>query len=281
VSQVTKLAMQLPYPVKLIWSREEEIAQGAYRPQSAAVLKANVTANKRIAAFSNEYAQTESAESETAFLHNRHADPRVARTKDLQDTPIPSGNAMLAWVLLRIARTWGDDELERRAVSVFRLVEPALRRAPGAFAWALCGFADAPRPFRTGLWKILGDEQRHARAYFGRAAELGRGPLDCPVTGHFWNYRERLTTGRIAGIVLCLAGVAAVFAKGRIENLLSVQFTEGDLWIAAASACWGLYSVLLKARPSALEPLTRSCPIPFATSPKAGFPPACPPSRSR
>ena len=64
---------------------------------------------------------------------------RVPRIKELQDTPIPSGNSMLAWVLLRLARIWGDDELERRAVSVFRLVEPALRRAPGAFAWALCG----------------------------------------------------------------------------------------------------------------------------------------------
>jgi uncharacterized protein YyaL (SSP411 family) len=46
---------------------------------------------------------------------------------------------MLAWVLLRLARIWGDDELEKRAVSVFRLVEPAIRRAPAAFAWALCG----------------------------------------------------------------------------------------------------------------------------------------------
>ena len=77
-------------------------------------------------------------------------------------------------------------------------------------------------------------------------------------------YHERLTAGRIAGIVLCLAGVAAVFAKGRFDNLLSVRFTEGDLWIAAASACWGLYSVLLKARPSALDPLTRLCAISFA-----------------
>lgn len=76
VSQVTKLAMQLPYPVKLIWSREEEIAQGAYRPQSAALLKANVTAEKRIAAFSNDYAQTESAEAETTFIYNL---PVVAR----------------------------------------------------------------------------------------------------------------------------------------------------------------------------------------------------------
>ena len=65
------------------------------------------------------------------FLSPADGDQRVARTKDLQDTPIPSGNSMLAHVLLRLGRIWGDDELERRAVSVFRLVEPALQRAPG------------------------------------------------------------------------------------------------------------------------------------------------------
>jgi len=73
------------------------------------------------------------------YLADRLRDPLIPRTKDLQDTPIPSGNSMFAYVLLRLARIWGDDELERRAVSVFRLVEPALPRAPGAFAWALCG----------------------------------------------------------------------------------------------------------------------------------------------
>jgi uncharacterized protein len=72
------------------------------------------------------------------YLSPADGDERVPRTKDLQDTPIPSGNSMLAWVLLRLGRIWGDDELERRAVSVFRLVEPSLARAPGAFAWMLC-----------------------------------------------------------------------------------------------------------------------------------------------
>jgi uncharacterized protein len=72
------------------------------------------------------------------FLSPADGDVRVARTKDLQDTPIPSGNSMLAHVLLRLARLWGDDELEHRAVSVFRLAEPALRRAPGFFAWMVC-----------------------------------------------------------------------------------------------------------------------------------------------
>jgi len=73
------------------------------------------------------------------FLSPADGDARVARTKDLQDTPIPSGGSMLAYVLLRLARLWGDDELEQHAVSVFRLVEPQLRTVPGFFAWAACG----------------------------------------------------------------------------------------------------------------------------------------------
>jgi uncharacterized protein YyaL (SSP411 family) len=72
------------------------------------------------------------------YLSGADSDARVPRVKDLQDTPTPSGNSMLAWVLLRLSRIWGDDDLERRAVSVFRLAEPAIRRAPGAFAWTLC-----------------------------------------------------------------------------------------------------------------------------------------------
>jgi len=61
----------------------------------------------------------------------------VARRKDLEDQPTPSGNSMLASVLLRLARIYGDDELERRAVSVFRLVHRAAGRVPLAFGWAL------------------------------------------------------------------------------------------------------------------------------------------------
>jgi uncharacterized protein YyaL (SSP411 family) len=72
------------------------------------------------------------------FLVDRYRDPLVAKTKGLDDNPTPSGNSMLAHVLLRLGRIWGDDELERQAVGVLRLVEPALARAPGAFGWSLC-----------------------------------------------------------------------------------------------------------------------------------------------
>jgi uncharacterized protein YyaL (SSP411 family) len=62
----------------------------------------------------------------------------VSRKKQLDDHPTPSGNSMLAFVLLRLARIYGDEDLERRAVGVFRLVAPDLPRAPSAFGHLLC-----------------------------------------------------------------------------------------------------------------------------------------------
>jgi uncharacterized protein len=62
----------------------------------------------------------------------------VARPKDLEDHPLPAGNSMLAYVLLRLARIYGDDELERQGVNAIRLVADSLARVPHAFGWALC-----------------------------------------------------------------------------------------------------------------------------------------------
>ena len=107
-------------------------------------------------------------------------DARVPRTKDVQDTPIPSGNSMLAHVLLRLSRIWGEDELERRAVSVFRLSEPALRRAPGFFAWMLCAIDFWLSPPRE--LAIVGDVgspvARAALSPFQPRAVVAVGPSD-------------------------------------------------------------------------------------------------------
>jgi uncharacterized protein YyaL (SSP411 family) len=72
------------------------------------------------------------------FMSPSDGERLVARTKDLDDSPIPSGNSMLAWVLQRLARIYGEDELEHRAVSVLRLVGPSIARNPSFFAWSLC-----------------------------------------------------------------------------------------------------------------------------------------------
>jgi uncharacterized protein len=71
------------------------------------------------------------------FLTPVDGEQLVSRKKDFDDHPTPSGNSMLAYVLLRLARLWGDTELEREAVGVFRLVAPLLPQAPSAFGHTL------------------------------------------------------------------------------------------------------------------------------------------------
>jgi uncharacterized protein YyaL (SSP411 family) len=72
----------------------------------------------------------------------------VARKKEVDDHPTPSGNAMLAYVLVRLARIWGDDELEQRGASVLRLVHERLPRMPTAFGWMLVALHQHLAPHR-------------------------------------------------------------------------------------------------------------------------------------
>jgi uncharacterized protein YyaL (SSP411 family) len=72
------------------------------------------------------------------FLTPADGEQLVARQKAFDDNPTPAGSSMLAFVLLRLARIWGDDESERQAVGTLRLVRDLLPRAPSAFGWALC-----------------------------------------------------------------------------------------------------------------------------------------------
>jgi uncharacterized protein YyaL (SSP411 family) len=114
------------------------------------------------------------------FLTPSDGEKLVARQKDVDDSPTPSGNSMLAFVLLRIARIWGDDELERRAVGVLRLVRDVVSRAPSAFGWALCAldlYLSPPRELA-----IVGgpgsDIARAALRGFDPNAVVAFGPAD-------------------------------------------------------------------------------------------------------
>jgi uncharacterized protein len=72
------------------------------------------------------------------FLTPADGEQLVNRKKEFDDNPTPSGNSMLAFDLLRLARLWGDDELERRAVGVFRFAATQMPNAPSAFGHMLC-----------------------------------------------------------------------------------------------------------------------------------------------
>jgi len=70
IGQVVYIAKQTPYPVKLIWSREEEVQHGSYRPQASAHLKAALDKDGRIAGWTTDYAQSEDAARETRFVYD-------------------------------------------------------------------------------------------------------------------------------------------------------------------------------------------------------------------
>ena len=114
------------------------------------------------------------------FLAPTGGEELVARTKGLDDNPIPSGNSMLAHVLLRLARIWGDDELERQAVSVLRLAEPMLGRAPGAFGWMLCALDLLLAPPReiAIVGSVSSPVARAALAPFAPNTVAAVGPAD-------------------------------------------------------------------------------------------------------
>ena len=104
----------------------------------------------------------------------------VSRKKELDDHPTPSGNSMLAYVLLRLARIFGDDEFERRAVGVFRLAEPLLSRAPSAFGHLLCALDLHFSPPRELAIVGPSDSEvaRAALAPFDPNAVVAFGPAD-------------------------------------------------------------------------------------------------------
>jgi uncharacterized protein YyaL (SSP411 family) len=72
------------------------------------------------------------------YVDAPEGDGLVARRKEFDDHPTPAGNSMAAFVLLRLARIYGDDELARQAVGVFRLALPLMERAPAAVSHLLC-----------------------------------------------------------------------------------------------------------------------------------------------
>jgi hypothetical protein len=59
------------------------------------------------------------------------------RRKDLEDSPVPSGNSAAAFALLRLALLSGDGKYERHALGVLRLLFPLAVRHPIAFGHLL------------------------------------------------------------------------------------------------------------------------------------------------
>ena len=119
------------------------------------------------------------------FMTPSDGEQLVARTKDLDDSPIPSGNSMLAHVLQRLARIYGDDELEHRAVSVLRLVgrrsRAAPRSSPGRSARSTCTSRPRARS-RSSAGRRTRSRAPHSPGSSRTPSSLSGPPKTCPCS---------------------------------------------------------------------------------------------------
>jgi hypothetical protein len=116
------------------------------------------------------------------------------RRKDLEDSPIPSGNSAAAFALLRLALLSGDGKYERHALGVLRLLFPLAVRHPIAFGHLLRAADFYSSPVRevaivgpeSGIGALLGVVRGEFRPHIvlaGGASDAvpllqGRDPVD-------------------------------------------------------------------------------------------------------
>lgn len=81
-------------------------------------------------------------------------------------------------------------------------------------------------------------------------------PVLIALASALW-LREHLGPRQLIGVSLALGGVLHILLRGNWPALLRLQLNPGDIWVAGAVLCWTVYSLLLRAWPSAFGPLAR------------------------
>jgi len=65
--------------------------------------------------------------------------------------------------------------------------------------------------------------------------------------------KEKIPFLRIAGMLICIAGILLLLSKGSWQVLLSLSFTKGDWWMLAAAFTFAVYNVSAKKKPEAIS----------------------------
>ncbi len=172
-----------------------------------------------------------------------------------------------AWGLLAAANLFwaGNIVLGRGLVGQVPPVTLSWCRWTGAFLVAL-GFA-WPRlktdlPVMLRHWRMMlllsatGIASYNTMAYIGLTSTTALNVLllqsATPLIIMLWAvalFRETPTPRQAAGILLSLAGVAVIAARGSLEVLLHLRLNPGDIWVLAALSIYAFYCVVLRKRP--------------------------------
>ena len=176
------------------------------------------------------------------------------------------------WLLLAATNLFwaGNIVLARGLAGQVPPVALAYWRWTGAFLVAFCvawpGLkADLPLMRRHwGMMVLLGATgigSYNTMSYIGLTSTTALNVLllqsASPLIIILWAFllfRETPTIRQALGILVSLAGVAAIAAHGSVEVLAHLQLNTGDIWVLSALAIYAFYAVMLRKRPQ-VKPL--------------------------
>jgi drug/metabolite transporter (DMT)-like permease len=67
--------------------------------------------------------------------------------------------------------------------------------------------------------------------------------------------KEKNDWWKITGMILCISGVLFLLAKGRLQNLLMLEFSSGDAWVLLAGLSFAVYTTLVRRKPAFFPPV--------------------------
>jgi len=67
--------------------------------------------------------------------------------------------------------------------------------------------------------------------------------------------REEVTGYRIAGMLICLVGIAYLLSQGSLQKLGNFHFGKGDLLVFISAFSFAVYNTMVKKRPAELSPM--------------------------
>lgn len=79
-------------------------------------------------------------------------------------------------------------------------------------------------------------------------------PIFATVLAVFF-LKEKPGIFRLAGILICVAGILLLLSKGSWQTLVNFRFSTGDLWTLAGAFSFAVYNILVRKKTAALSPL--------------------------
>lgn len=225
VEEVVRIALQIPHPVQLIWTREEDLQHDFYRPAGKSRFRAAIGPGGRPEAWDNVY-------TDIGFNENRGAafpaydipNQRIGRVE--HDTPVPLG-------------FWRGVEHSYQGFFIESFVDEMAHRV-----------AMDPLAFRV---KLLRSRPRHRAVLLAAADLLGwRGRDAGPGWGHGIAVTECFGTiiaeavevNVTADGVLRVARVTAAADPGEVVNPdIAAAQIEGGIIFALSAALYGRISI--------------------------------------